>query len=238
MLRYFKQEIRDLRNPESGRVREVYKVLLDRGDSAEEFMSHLSRHSRMGPGTIEAAMIYIAHCLGERLAETGSVTLPGVGTISLAIRPKEGRAKGLIDRSVEGAETDADGDAQDSGDAAESHELNARSMELHHLNFRPAKELMDDVAHRIKDNGGYELVWGRGGVRLHKPRQARRLERFAAARAYLAEHEFMRVSDYAELTGLSLSSAQRELRLARELDHSGLAAKGRGSHRVYVLRKD
>ena len=98
MLQYYKQTIRDLRNPESEKVREVYKVLLNRSDSAETFIDHVARHSRLGEAVIQAAMTEVAECLAERLAEVGSVALPGIGTISVAIRPREGRDKGLMDQ--------------------------------------------------------------------------------------------------------------------------------------------
>lgn len=223
VLQYYKQEIRDLRNPESGRYREVYKVLLNRSDTADQFLNHLELHTHLGPGIVRAALMEIVKCLGERLAETGSVTIPELGTFSVAIRPKKNRAKGLQSRSAEGETPDA------------TPELNARSIEFHHLNFRPAKELYNDVHLRLRRDGALEMVGGRTGVRLCRPKLERRRERFAAAREYLASHSLMRVADYAELTGLSRSAAQRELRLAAQLTHSGIIADGSGSHRIYVL---
>ncbi|MBR2154938.1 MAG: HU family DNA-binding protein [Bacteroidaceae bacterium] len=224
MLQYYKQTIRDLRNPESEKVREVYKVLLNRGDSAEDFIDHVARHSRLGTAVIQAAMTEVAECLAERLAEVGSVALPGIGTISVAIRPREGRDKGLMDQTKEGFAV-----------KQEKRELNARSIELHHLNFRPAKALFDDVHHRLSAEGKLEMIGGKEGVPLYQPHQESRRDRFAAAREYIQEHGFMRVADYSELTNLSRSKAQRELRLASELTHSGIIASGKGSHRIYIL---
>ena len=61
-------------------------------------------------------------------------------------------------------------------------------------------------------------------------------ERVAAARRYLADHPFMRTADYAALTGLSLTTAGRELRrLTADAAASGIVARGRSSARVYVL---
>ncbi|MBQ8937523.1 MAG: DNA-binding protein, partial [Bacteroidaceae bacterium] len=57
------------------------------------------------------------------------------------------------------------------------------------------------------------------------------------AHQFLREHHYMHVSDYAKLTGLSRTSAQRELRELATYQYSGITIEGRGSHRVYVLRK-
>ena len=182
MLQYYKQTIRDLRNPESEKVREVYKVLLNRSDSAETFIDHVARHSRLGEAVIQAAMTEVAKCLAERLAEVGSVALPGIGTISVAIRPREGRDKGLMNKTKKGFAA-----------KQKKRELNARSIELHHLNFRPAKALFDDVHHRLSAEGKLEMIGGKEGVPLYQPHQESRRDRFAAAREYIKEHGFMRV---------------------------------------------
>ena len=42
MLNYYKQEIKDLRNPDSDQVVNIYKVLLDRSDTADQFMHHVN----------------------------------------------------------------------------------------------------------------------------------------------------------------------------------------------------
>jgi len=226
MLQYYKQTIKDLRNPDSGKVREVYKVLLNRSDSSEEFMSHVAFHTRLGAGVVQAALTEVAECLAERLAEVGSVSVPGIGIFSVAIRPKEGRAKGLKEQTEEGRAA-----------TGKESELNARSMEVHHLNFRPDKELLNEVRRRLSGEGKLEMVGGKEGVPLFQPLLSSRRDRFAAAREYLETHGFMRVQDYAALTNLSRSQAQRELRLAAQLTHSGIVASGRRSHVVYVLAK-
>ena len=233
MLNYYKQEIRDLRNPESDEVVNVYKVLMDRNDTAAQFMRHVQQHSQIGAGVLNAAITEVAECLAERLAEVGSVTVPGVGTFSVAIRRKEKANE--EDNDNVNANLNHNHNLNDNEKEAEP---NARSIELHHINFRPAKELFNDVYRRLSGKGKFRLVGGKEGVKLSKPIQTRRLDRFAAARDYLASHPLMRVADYAKLTGLSQSSAQRELRLAAQLAHSGIVASGLGSHRFYVLAEE
>lgn len=250
MLKYYKQEMRDLRDPESGRVREVYKVLLDQSVTAEGFMSYMTKHSMFTESMTTAACVDIANFLGELLARNGSVTLPGIGTFSVGIRAKKGKRKGFIDKTVEmtatGMPVAADQSADDSteetssevSDDVDAHDINARSIELSHINFRASKELFNDVDSRIRRDGGFHRARYYGFVPLYTPDITHRLERFAAAREYLQTHPYLRIADYASLTGLSYTTAQRELKLAGTLTDSGLLPSGRGSHRVYILRRD
>ena len=221
MPKYYKQEIKDLRDPASGKVREVYKVQIEHPYSAEDFLDHLCLHSPLGPGVMQAALSHLARCLAECLAESGSVTLPRVGTFRVGIRPRKGRAKGLVDP----AETTDD-----------DHELNARSLELSHITFRPCRTLFNDVYSRLAKEGKLLMTEYGGHVPLYQPKEQSRRKRFAMACDFLKNHPFLRIADYATLTGLSYSTAQRELRLAAQLTHSGLVATGLGSHRVYILR--
>lgn len=242
MLQYYKQEMRDLRDPESGRVREVYKVLLDQSVTAEEFQTYMTNHCPMTAGEIAEACVNIARFLGELLAKKGSVTLPGVGTFSVGISMKKN--KGFLDKRVTMTATgmplntgSPDEAVKDKEVGEEDHNTNARSIEVSHINFRCGKELLKDVQKRLSSPGSLQRSKYYGYVPLARPVITRRLERFAAAREYLADHPYMRITDYVELTGLSYTTAQRELKLADELTHSGLVASGSGSHRVYVLRK-
>ena len=247
MLEYYKQEMRDLRDPESGKKREVYKVLMNRSVDAEYFMDYVTRHSSLSAGETQMACITIADFLGELLARNGSVTLPGIGTFSVGIRPKKGKEKGLTEQGVSmtatgqplgGTAPAAEGTPAADGNTepeADSHQINARSLEVGRINFRCHKELLKDVRSRLSGTGKFQQSRYFGYVPLYEPTISSRRERFAAAQAYLKEHPFMRIADYAELTGLSYTTAPRELRLAATLVHSGIAARGRGSHRVYVL---
>lgn len=244
MLDYYKQEIRDLRNTESRKVREVYKIVKGKGDTAEHFVKHLAEHTSWGEGVIKGVLTDLVACLDERLAEAGSVTLPGIGTFSVSIRPKQGREKGLIDKgdmttaTGQGLGTDEEQAAASEAGDEENHELNAQSLEVSHITFSCDKRLLGSVRARLRGKGQLRQSPYMGFVPLYQPKEAHRLDRFASARAYLEEHHFMRVADYAELTGLSYSVAQRELKLAAHLDHSGIIAQGRGSHRIYVLASE
>ncbi len=284
MLKYYKQEMRDLRNPESGRVREVYKVLLHNRVTEEEFMEYMTQHSSFSKGETAAACITIANFLAELLAHNGSVTLPGIGTFSVGIQPKEGKAKGFLEKTVtmsatgmpigtskisgssasgstgddslssdsgatnssttNGSATNGSGTDETnasaglSGGKETSHDINARSIQLSRINFRASEKLFLNVDRRLDQSGGLQRSREEGHVPLYAPKIASRLQRFAAAREFLQTHPYLRIADYIQLTGLSYTTAQRELKLASSLTHSGLEASGRGCHRVYVLRKN
>ena len=219
MLQYYIQEIRDLRDPESGKVREIYKVSMGQSVSPEEFVRYVESYSSMTEGEIQMALSTFSEYLGMLLAEKGSVTLPGFGTFSVAIRPKEEKRKGLRNETEQ----------------AEGPDINARSIEADHINFSCSRELLKDVKGRVNAEGKLQRNPDVGLVPISRPAITSRQKRFAAAREYLRTHNHMRIKDYAQLMQMSYSAAQRELKIAAELDHSGIISEGSGSHRIYVL---
>lgn len=229
MLKYYKQEIRDLRNPDSGKTRTVYKVKFDHSDNAEEFADYFARHSSLGPAMSQAALIDLVRCLQMRLAEVGSVSLPELGTFSVAVRSKKYKKPEPPAIVIGEAEPEAVSDGSEAS-------INARSIEVDHINFRCNKHFLRRVQSSCNGQGKFQLVGGKAGVKIQVPDISKRRERFAAAREYLARHHFMHIADYAALTGLSYSTAQRELRVAANLDHSGIVATGSRTHRIYVLK--
>ena len=61
-------------------------------------------------------------------------------------------------------------------------------------------------------------------------------ERLKRAQEYLRENGIMSVSDYCRITGLLHNSAAIELRKWREMPETGIDTKGRGTHKVYILK--
>ena len=107
-------------------------------------------------------------------------------------------------------------------------------LQLHHINYRRDKELFDQVDRRFSRQQLQREGGGEGSrITIDDLTQDQRV---ALAKDYLREHSFMHVSDYAQITGLSRSSAQRELSELVKYEKYGIAFRGRGSHRVYVLR--
>jgi nucleoid DNA-binding protein len=197
--------------------------------------------SVMPTSDLHSALGLFQRVMLHEMKKGNAVSLPGIGTFTVGIRPKEGKEKGLIDKKVtmsatgqklSGAEQE---DVPTEATPEKDHDINARSLEVGRINFRCSKELFKDVSRRLSGEGSFRQSRYSGFVPLYAPLIPNRLNRFAAARQYLRTHRFMRIDDYAELTGLSYTTAQRELKLASNLTHSGIAATGRGSHRIYVL---
>lgn len=61
-------------------------------------------------------------------------------------------------------------------------------------------------------------------------------ERISRAIAYMEEHDYLTVKGYAELNGLSVSTASVELRKLRSDASSGIRAIGKRSGLMYVKR--
>lgn len=54
------------------------------------------------------------------------------------------------------------------------------------------------------------------------------------AQNFLLKHPYLTVADYMELTGLSHTTAARELQTWSRTPDTGIQAKGQRTHRVYV----
>ena len=78
-------------------------------------------------------------------------------------------------------------------------------------------------------------VLERGGEdRLRKSKFTEE-ERIERARQYLRKNGFMRVFNYASLTGLSYTTASRELRNIADNPESGIISQGSKSAKIYHL---
>jgi predicted histone-like DNA-binding protein len=223
MIRYYKLEQRD--SFDMHKTRTVYRLHPIEHVSGEKFINMVAHRRGFSESVIAGVLTDAANELVLLLGEGRTVTIPGIGTFSLGIRLKEER-KQQFDEELEAAE----------GTTKKATEPNARNIELHHLNFRKDKDLFRKVCIRFNQQE-LKRAGGKQGHRItiDDTTQNQRIE---AAHQYLQEHHFMHVGDYAELTGLSYSSAQRELRELVQYQYSGITFEGRGSHRVYVLRKE
>ena len=223
-MKYYKLEQRD--SFDMHKTRTVYRIKNRQTYSGEDFIRQVAHRRGFSESVVMGVLADVAAELEELLGEGSAVTLPGIGTFSLGIRLNEERRRQLL-AEQESAEDDA---------AAAVAEPNARNIELHHINFRKDKRFFDRVAKRFSQQP-LERVGGREGSRITLDDTTQR-QRIDAAHQYLATHHYMHVADYAALTGLSHSTAQRELRELARYQYSGITSEGRGSHRVYVLRQD
>ncbi len=226
MIQYYKLEQRD--NIDMKKTRTVYKLLAPTL-SGKQFIHSVAQRRSFSETVIAAVLSDVAEEMAYLMGQGKGVTLPGIGTFTPGIRLKEERKEQLEQ------EQEAAAKAEEAGKKSQKvTEPNARNLELHHINFRKDKKLFRDIAHDIYIQDK-ERVYGRTGSRITIDDKTQQ-ERIAAAKDFLKKNQMMRVADYAEITGLSKSSAQRELKELLKYQYSGITSRGSGSHKVYVLK--
>lgn len=221
-LQYYKLEQRD--NIDMKKTRTVYKLKSSGLLSGEDFIGMVAHNKNYSETVVEGVLKDVAHELALMLGNGNNVVVPGIGAFSLGIRLEEARQEQLEDEQSSAGEGLF---------TSKVKEPNAKHVKLHHINFRIDKKLFKNVESKFRKQT-LERVGGRRGVRITID-DMKQSDRIAAAKAFLAEHHFMHVSDYAKITGLSYSSAQRELRELDKYEYTGIKAQGLASHRVYVL---
>lgn len=209
-IEYYKLEQRDLLHPDQTRT--VYRLANKGCVDGESFIRAVAHRRSYSEAIINGVLIDVAKELADQLGEGRSVEVPGIGVFSIGVKMKE----------------DKDDD--------EEVVHNARSLELSHINYRKNRRLFNEVERRLNDNE-MRRIYGREGVRIQKSKYPQVKNRMIVAREFLATHPYMTIQDYAEITGLSYSSAQRELKQNWDIPAYGITIHGRGSHRVYVLRQ-
>ena len=223
MLKYYKMEQRD--SFDMHKTRTVYRLHPSGHFTGKKFIHMVAHRRGYSESVIQGVLMDVAEELALLLGEGNTVCVPGIGTFSIGVRLKDERRQQLEDEQ----------DAVAEGTARKASEPNARNIELHHLNFRKNKELFRDIQIHFSQQE-LKRTDGRSGRRITIDDTTQR-HRIELAQQYLSEHHYMHIDDYVRLTGLSRTSAQRELRELATYQYSGITIEGRGSHRVYVLRK-
>ncbi|MCR4994357.1 MAG: hypothetical protein K6A32_03110 [Bacteroidales bacterium] len=220
-INYYKLE-QHVGDKDSDETRSVYRLKQKRCISGSDFIKEVAHRRGYSEATIAGVFIDAANELAELLGSGYSVELPGIGVFSIGVRMR-----------AEEGEASGDGASEASG-GGDAREKNARSLELHHVNFRKNKNLFLEVDRQFSRQK-IKRIYGREGVRIKTSKYPNVKNRMYVAREFLASHPFMTVQDYADITGLSYSAAQRELKDNWDNPAYGITAKGKASHRVYVL---
>lgn len=207
MAKYIKQEMPDMNK--TGEKKCYYRMENAGNVSTQELIKHICSHAQgLTEGGLLHALTAVSEELSEFLAQGHTVTLDGIGTFRAALGTKTG------------VRMDGIGDNESS--------LNSASIEVTDVNFRCDARLVDSVNRRCSLT--------RGGVRRVNSSPYTKEERKNMLFAYLSEpgNKFIRVAEYAELTGMARSSATVELRKWAETKGSGLISKGKVSAKVYM----
>ena len=134
---------------------------------------------------------------------------------------------GVFSLSLEFADNEAD-----STDSQTTQEP-ASKKKYHHVrvkgvNFKVDKKLVDDI--------NQENSFERTTANPTSPSPYSLEERLQRALSHIDKHGFITLQEYANLNSLSYSTASRELAKLVLDSHSGIKAKGAGSHKVWVRR--
>ena len=206
MAKYIKQEIADMRG--EGQTKAYYRMKTIRNIGMKEFIEIMTRYGGLTEGTAIAVLTQASDTLGELMGMGYTVTLDGFGTFKATVGLKRFKEMDTID--------------------GDDTKRNAQSLCVDGVNFKADKELIRQVDRHCKLERSHTS-------RLRKSPYTRD-ERLARALQFIEEKGFMRLTDYVQLTGLSRTTACREL-LELCKDHTnGIDTSGRGVHKVYVKK--
>jgi len=208
MTKYIKQEMADLKG--NGETKAYYRMKTIRNIGMKEFIEIMTRYGGLTEGAAIAVLTQASDTLAELMGMGYTVSIDGIGTFKATVGLK--RFKEMD--SIEG----------------EAPKRNAQSLCVDGVNFKADKELVKQVGMHCKLERGHVS-------RLRKSPYTRE-ERVALALKYIEENGFMRLADYVRLTGLSRSTACRELMEVCSTKSSGIDTVGRRTHKVYVKRKE
>ena len=206
MAKYIKKEIVDLNG--TGTTQAYYRMKTWQKLPFGEFVRrcHVA-HGAFDKGTIEGVVMSVCEQLAFELANGYSVKIDGLGTF----------------RAKLGMRPDKEMDSFEEGEPKH----NALSIKVTGVSFRADKNFVEET-----DRSCDLERAGEDRLRYSAFSQEERLEK---AKEYLLEKGFMRVGDYATLTGLSYSTAGRELRRLASDSASGIISHGRKSAKLYLL---
>ena len=208
MAEYIKQEMPDLTG--KGEPACYYRMKINRNVTMEDFIEDVAQPgSGLNPGTVKHVITQVSKKLAWLMADGNSVTIEGLGTFKAALGVSRFKEMDTLE-----------------GDEAKR---NAQSIEGNGVNFRVDPAL-------VRQTDLYCTLHRGKSCRLHKSPYTRE-ERLALALKFLDGHAQMCVDDYVRLTGLSRTTAVRELKAFREDPQSGIDFRGFGSHKVYVRRR-
>ena len=177
----------------------------------EYIASNINYASTFTPGDIIGLVHSLTQEIAYQMAQGNSVKVDGLGIFTPALGLRKGKER-------------------ESGEK-KGQRRNAMSICVQNINFRADKQFIEETGRRcilIRS----EIKPNRSSSK-YTPEQ-----RLQLAQKYLEEHPYMRVNDYCQLTGLLRNTAAKELKHWREMPETGITTNGRGSHKLYVKRKE
>lgn len=207
MAKYVMQEMNNLHK--EGETLLYPRMVIDGCCETEELVEMISKGSTLRKGEVMAALQLVADGMASMMAHGRSVRLEGIGLFTPSLSLKDGKER-----------EDTEGD---------SPRRNAQSIEIGGINFRAEKTLVRDT------NMQCNLQRQKGDWRCNRSKFLPE-ERLSIALNYLETNHSMTVAEYKQLTGLSHTTAGKELKKWAATPNSGIYFKGKGSHKIYIKK--
>lgn len=186
------------------------KIRLSRHLTHEEFLGQVELFCTVTAAETNNVLQNVSDTLLKLFQQGWSVKIDGLGTFKIALGMEEGLPAQTVKRKGERYDT--------------------QHVCVKDVQFIADKQWLADIRSSIQLH-----KYGKADeIREVRKHLETREERRRMALEYLDHHHFMRVSDYAFLTGLPRSSACKEIRAFASDPNSGIEGVGRGNQRMYV----
>ena len=185
------------------------KMIIGSCCDTEELAERMAHGTTFNKGEILGIFHLLSKEMAGQMASGRSVKINDIGTFTPSLSLKKGKER-------------------ESPDGTGS-KRNAESIEVGKVNFRPSKKFVHEVDKQCVLERTPQVM----GYRVSKYTPE---ERLRIAQEHLETHATLTVAVYAELTGLSRTTAGKELKEWYKTPGSGIGIEGRGSHRIYVKK--
>ena len=212
MAKYKLQELNDMRD--EGKRRVYPKMVTNRTLSRKEFVKMMQNYHRgISESTTEAVLTDVVDMLADMLSMGYNVNLEGFGTFSLSL--------GFEDDKPTEMQTDDD-------------MMKYRKVGVKNVNFNSSPEFVKAV----KMETDCDLEREMSGVKVIRKQLYSKEERIARALEVIEKNGVLTLGDYASINNLSRTAASMELKELTNDKTSPIDSLGRGSHKVWVKRKE
>ena len=212
MAKYKLQEMGDMRY--DGKRRVYPKMVTNRTLSRKEFVKMMQNYHRgISESTTEAVLTDVVDMLTDMLSMGYNVNLEGFGTFSLSLAFED-------DKPTE-MQTDDD-------------MMKYRKVGVKNVNFNSSPEFVKAV----KMETDCDLEREMSGVKVIRKQLYSKEERIARALEVIEKNGVLTLGDYASINNLSRTAASMELKELTNDKTSPIDSLGRGSHKVWVKRKE
>ena len=212
MAKYKLQELNDMRD--EGKRRVYPKMVTNRTLSRKEFVKMMQHYHRgISESTTEAVLTDVVDMLADMLSMGCNVNLEGFGTFSLSL--------GFEDDKPTEMQTDDD-------------MMKYRKVGVENVNFNSSPEFVKAV----KMETDCDLEREMSGVKVIRKQFYSKEERIARALEVIEKNGVLTLGDYASINNLSRTAASMELKELTCDKSSPIDSLGRGSHKVWVKRKE